>query len=460
MGMERENGLEKLIDDAWWVFLDKITWEYLFSWDNVPGKDSMKLLRYLWDDLNIGWAKNAEIRKSDDGKTIHIFKDENSAEIKSDEKKEKATLKIIGGKTHDLKVKEKKGKLNIYKKKKVPRARSELGNEVDLFVPQIRALFLMRNRSFPGIIYEASYRGANRNSRKIVGKHGPPDLFCFSKDLKDEQAFEKLSKATNMIFRKIMEINKEGLLTVEDVYTDPPEHIKITLKLKECAECFGVEADHPICYHHAGTLTGIVSALLNNELKLYGYETKCCAAGGEECEFIIEDNSEGHDKYLNLGEIDFSLNKRLENTLGRKNLRSIGNDTDMGYYQLVILNSLIENPKMFSASSYGAGIKYGSELASFLQTYYNKKEEELFDEISKYYRSLKHLQIEIKKGADEIRAKEVAEISGLPKNELFLGFLFGELEGLFSEIRKEEVICKEKTFENDELVIKFKKKQE
>jgi preprotein translocase subunit YajC len=87
---------------------------YLFSWDNVPGNDSEVLLRFLRDDLDIGWAGNAEIHKSNGGKIIRIFKAENSAEITIDEKKEKATLKISDGRTHTLKVKKENGKLNIY----------------------------------------------------------------------------------------------------------------------------------------------------------------------------------------------------------------------------------------------------------------------------------------------------------------------------------------------------------
>jgi len=87
---------------------------YFFSWDNVPGNDSEKLLRFLRDDFEIGWAENAEILKSDDGKIISIFKDENSAEIIIDEKKERATLKIGDGRTHDLTVKKENDKLNIY----------------------------------------------------------------------------------------------------------------------------------------------------------------------------------------------------------------------------------------------------------------------------------------------------------------------------------------------------------
>jgi hypothetical protein len=86
---------------------------YSFSWDKVPGEDSERLLRSLKEVLNIGWAENAEIRKSDDNKTICIFKDENSAEITIDETKGKATLKISDDTTLSLNIKKKRGKLNI-----------------------------------------------------------------------------------------------------------------------------------------------------------------------------------------------------------------------------------------------------------------------------------------------------------------------------------------------------------
>lgn len=88
----------------------------LFSWDSVPGNDNEKLLKFLRDELDISWAENAEIIKSDDGKTLRIRKDKNSAEIIINEKKENATLKISDGKTHDLKVKKENDKLSIYKK--------------------------------------------------------------------------------------------------------------------------------------------------------------------------------------------------------------------------------------------------------------------------------------------------------------------------------------------------------
>jgi tetratricopeptide (TPR) repeat protein len=92
--------------------LRRITARYLFSWDNIPGNDSERLLRYLKDDHNISWVESAEIRKSDDGKAIRIFKDKNSAEIRIEA--EKVTLEISDVRIHDLKVKQEKGELNIY----------------------------------------------------------------------------------------------------------------------------------------------------------------------------------------------------------------------------------------------------------------------------------------------------------------------------------------------------------
>jgi hypothetical protein len=67
---------------AGWGFAKK---DRLFSWENVPGNDSERLLQYLLDDLNIEWAENAEIRKFHDGMSICISKDTNTAEIMMDE---------------------------------------------------------------------------------------------------------------------------------------------------------------------------------------------------------------------------------------------------------------------------------------------------------------------------------------------------------------------------------------
>lgn len=89
--------------------------EYLFSWDKVPGDDSKWLQKYLMEDLGVNWVKNAAISKTDDGKTIIVSAGENSVELILNEKSGKVSLKIAGEKIRSLLVKEENGALNIYK---------------------------------------------------------------------------------------------------------------------------------------------------------------------------------------------------------------------------------------------------------------------------------------------------------------------------------------------------------
>lgn len=94
------------------IFTPRI--EKLFSWDDTPEKDREGLIKYLRDDCGVSWVESAEIRKSDDDRTAHIYTDENSAEMTIDENKGTATLKISDGRTHYLEVERECGRLNIY----------------------------------------------------------------------------------------------------------------------------------------------------------------------------------------------------------------------------------------------------------------------------------------------------------------------------------------------------------
>jgi hypothetical protein len=90
---------------------------YLFSWDNVPGSESERLIRYLKDDWGFDWVKKAKITKINGNRIIQIHDDKNRAHIVLDENKEKATLTINkNGKHLDLLVKSQNGKLNVYKR--------------------------------------------------------------------------------------------------------------------------------------------------------------------------------------------------------------------------------------------------------------------------------------------------------------------------------------------------------
>lgn len=91
--------------------------ESLFIWENVPADidhtDEDKLIKFLKEDINLNWVESAKIEKAD-LKTIRIFTNDNSIDIKLDENDEKAVLRISDDRTYNLQVKEEEGKHKIY----------------------------------------------------------------------------------------------------------------------------------------------------------------------------------------------------------------------------------------------------------------------------------------------------------------------------------------------------------
>ncbi|NQE51946.1 hypothetical protein C5S29_00035, partial [ANME-1 cluster archaeon GoMg3.2] len=90
--------------------------KYLFNWDNVPGNDSDKLIRFLVDKLDLKWVENATITKSSDDMVITVSTNEKTAKLIMAENKEKVTVKVGGETIHILIVKTENDKLKVYDK--------------------------------------------------------------------------------------------------------------------------------------------------------------------------------------------------------------------------------------------------------------------------------------------------------------------------------------------------------
>lgn len=88
--------------------------EYLFSWDEIPGNDSVSLIEILTQKFGIGWVKTAKIEKIDDDKTIKVSTDKNYLSLKLNDKKTEINLEIDDVRTDELVVKKEYGRLNIY----------------------------------------------------------------------------------------------------------------------------------------------------------------------------------------------------------------------------------------------------------------------------------------------------------------------------------------------------------
>ncbi|MCZ7391857.1 MAG: pentapeptide repeat-containing protein [Candidatus Methanoperedens sp.] len=90
---------------------------YMFSWDNIPGNDSVRLIDFLKQNYGIDWVESAKIKKIDDAKTIKVSTEKNSILLRLNDEKTKAILTIDDGRTDEFIARSEDGKLNIHKGK-------------------------------------------------------------------------------------------------------------------------------------------------------------------------------------------------------------------------------------------------------------------------------------------------------------------------------------------------------
>ena len=97
-------GIGGLWEDDW----------YLFSWDNIPGNDNERLIRFLKTRFGIEWAETAKIEKIDNDRTIKLSFENNSLSLRLNNEKTKMNLEIDNDRTDEFIVHTENGKLNIY----------------------------------------------------------------------------------------------------------------------------------------------------------------------------------------------------------------------------------------------------------------------------------------------------------------------------------------------------------
>ncbi len=86
---------------------------YLFSWDEVPGNDSGRLIEFLKQEFGISWVETAKIEKIDNGRSIRVTAEKNYLSLVLNNEKAKVNLKIDDGRSAEFIVKSENGKLNI-----------------------------------------------------------------------------------------------------------------------------------------------------------------------------------------------------------------------------------------------------------------------------------------------------------------------------------------------------------
>ncbi len=92
---------------------------YLFSWDEIPGNDSGKLIDFINQNYNIKWVKTAKIEKIDNGRTIKVSNGKNYLSLKLNDEKTEVYLQIDDGRADNFIAKMENDKPNIYGKREV-----------------------------------------------------------------------------------------------------------------------------------------------------------------------------------------------------------------------------------------------------------------------------------------------------------------------------------------------------
>ncbi|VVB88302.1 TraB family protein [uncultured archaeon] len=89
--------------------------EYLFNWNDIPGKDSGRVIEFFKKEHKAEWLKNAHIEKTEDGKTVSISADKKQVFLRMNDNKSAVNVSTDNGKKFEFVVEEEKGRLNVYK---------------------------------------------------------------------------------------------------------------------------------------------------------------------------------------------------------------------------------------------------------------------------------------------------------------------------------------------------------
>ncbi len=88
--------------------------KYLFTWGEVSGRDNDIVRKFLKKTFYIDWVGKARIEKIDDSKIIRLYSKKNFLSLKLNDEKTKVSLKLDDGRAEEFIVRIENENLNIY----------------------------------------------------------------------------------------------------------------------------------------------------------------------------------------------------------------------------------------------------------------------------------------------------------------------------------------------------------
>ena len=325
--------------------------------------------------------------------------------------------------------------------KKRTTLRPEMGDEIDLCLTQARLLSLVAaDPAMPGLIHRSAQATAQKNAQSIVKRLGMPlDYFWKFEYWPKSRALNTLRQLIRRIFSAMFAQANEGNMEVIDLDIDP---LRFSIDFTECAECAGIAGlDQGICFYHAGTFSGILSALIGRDL--IGYESTCHSSGDESCRFIIgpaEDTEVriAHDAYLIPPPNTIDVAARVEQSLEKFPVRALGNSVDVSYHQLAMASTLSVDPQRLATVHADVGARLGHHLVPILTRFYEGEE---LQNVGAYYEQLGHSLIELWQNGPrlELALSACPDCAGANRAPEMASFLLAEIRGLISGLAKTEM---------------------
>lgn len=307
-----------------------------------------------------------------------------------------------------------------------PPLRREIGDEIDALIPQVATgMLLAVNPAFAKVLYATAQSSAKRNAFFAMRRLGMPSDFFWKFDMwSDDKALSTITKVVDRIFKAVLQVNQQGLLTFNSV--DVP-NTRFEITFADCAECHGVNAGLSACYFHAGTFAGIFSAMLDTELECF--ENTCVAAGAGQCSFTIglpNDREVAVPFERNMNNVNVSIVHQSRFDPAQQATRRL---VDIGYYQLLLSSAIAGNLATLSETCFATGVEVGTQLGSVLES---RPSGVSHDSIAAIYAELRYLELsfEVSPSSTMVTAIGAPETMGALVKGAFVPFLAGELESL------------------------------
>ncbi len=274
---------------------------------------------------------------------------------------------------------------------------------------------------------------------------------------RDPETATKLLQIINRnIYGPVFRTLGKGYGTVRSV--EPPSR-RVSYEVRVCNECLDLpDVGMHSCFYFSGLLAGIFTAIFQQPMGVY--ESTCGTSGDPTCTYEIGHlhDAEFADKveeYLNVNIPSNSLHE-VESKLQSKILESlsydgpvkttIGSHVHIFIYQLRMLNTIAQNPEIFSETYQKAGVRFSHHLVNTLRQFYHVDGEKLLTEaMPDYYKKQLLANIHSVEKFDDgylVTFSEPMDCAGIKELDIKpCSFMKGEIEGIANIVTGKPIKC-------------------